>query len=997
MFRRVFALVAGAVALAGMITVSNRAADLPAVAAMAQPAARDGFVFRDLPTGVPQGEYLTDFAYLPDGSLISITKGGRAYWAPASGEPRLIAALDVSSVGDLGLIGVAVSPGFRSDRTLYTVRGVPATGEGAGANGKFLASAWIVTVDGDGNPTGLTGERVLLEAPTDDIAHGMTTVLAAEDGTLWISIGDSASYAVVDPQALRALDLDDPHGKILHVDQDGSGVETNPYYQTGAPNSWRSRVWASGFRSPFRLSLHPTSGLPIVGDVGWSEIEEVDLVQRGGNYGWPCWEGPQRTVGYRELPACASVGTVAPLYSYPRPAGNSVTGGVVYTGSSYPAAYQGAYFFGDFGSGAMWTMAFDDAGQLVRVPEVPPFATGLGGPVKFATAPNGDIVYGSLYSGVVRQLVYEPGNNPPAADIQATNDPSTRTVAFDGSGSTDPNGDALSYQWDFGDGTTGAGSAPAHTYRAGQERFTVRLTVTDPLGASGTAQLTVFPANHSPVLTVDAPDPDRRFAVGDLVTASASATDVEDGAGPVTQALRWNATLVHCRQLSCHDHPGIEQTGPNFAMTFNGHPGDSRLVITVTATDSRGAMARRSFDASPLQRRLTVQSSVPAGFVLGDVSAASSLFTVGQVVTVVAPALALDGLSTFDGWADGAPRIRQVTIGDEDTTLVATYLSPIDRRYRDDAALRATLGEPIGLEQIGESLRWRRYANGRLYWTPELGITEVHGGIAAAFEAHNAEVGFGVPITEESGSPDGRGRFNDFAGGKSIYWTPQTGAHTILGGIRTKWRTVGAEQGYVGYPSTDETVTPDGVGAYNDFDRLASIYWSPATDAKIVRQDIRRKWYTLGAQAGFLGYPTTDETATADGIGAFNRFRGGSIYYSNLTGSWSVRAGIEQKWRSFGAEASFLGYPTTDETLTPDGIGAYNFFQRGAVYYSPSTGVHEVHGGIRLRWTLLGAERSYLGYPISDEYGVPGGARSDFQYGYIIWVAKTGQMIDRRY
>src|SRR5262249_31491251 len=159
--------------------------------------------------------------------------------------------------------------------------------------------------------------------------------------------------------------------------------------------------------------------------------------------------------------------------------------------------------------------------------------------------------YASLSSGVVRQLVYAPGNNAPTADIRATNDPSTLTVAFDGSGSTDPNGDTLSYQWDFGDGTTGTGNAPVHTYPTSPASFTAQLTVTDPLGASGSAQLTVFPANHSPVLTLNGPDPDRRFAVGDQITATASATDVEDGAGPVTQALHWSVTLVHCQQLSC--------------------------------------------------------------------------------------------------------------------------------------------------------------------------------------------------------------------------------------------------------------------------------------------------------------------------------------------------------------------------------------------------------------------------------------------------------------
>jgi glucose/arabinose dehydrogenase len=990
MIRRVVALGAGVLALAGLLTVSGTPA------AVGAPTAPPGFVFRDIPTGVnPTVDAMTDFAVLPDGSLISIAKGGKVYWASADGgDRRLIATLAVQTVQDLGLVGVSISPGFRTDHKLYTSRAVQATGPGTGTYGKFQLSSWTVTVDADGKPTGLAGEQVLFEASADNNAHGLTTVLAAEDGTLWVSIGDNALFTQVDPLALRSLDLDDPHGKILHLNPDGSGVVTNPYYQPGEPSSTRSKVWASGFRSPFRMSLHPVSGLPIVGEVGWNEHEEVDLVQRGGNYGWPCWEAGYRTTGYTELPGCAGVSSNMPIYDYPRSVGNSVTGGVFYTGTSYPEQYRGVYFFGDYAANKLWTMTFDDQGELTRAPEDPAFASSLDGPVKFATAANGDILYASLWRGVVRRLIWEPGNNAPAADLQTTQDPSTRTVSFDGTGSTDPNGDALTYSWDFGDGTTGTGATPAHSYPESPESFTARLTVTDPLGASGSAQLVVYPANHSPTLELSAPGTDQRFAVGDQVTASAAVSDAEDGS--LSDSVRWSMKLVHCRQLNCHDHPGEESTGPDFSTVFDGHPGDTRLVVTVSATDSLGASVRRSFDVLPRQVRLTVQSSQPAAFVLGDVSGATSLFTVGQQVTVIAPELAVDGVSTFAAWADGAPRIRSVTIGTQDLTLAASYLTPIDRRYADDAALRAVLGAPTGVEQISDHLRWRRYANGRIYWTPERGTTEVHGGIAASFEAHGADAGYGVPITDELGSPDGRGRYNQFSGGKSIYWTAQTGAHTILGGIRMKWTSAGAEAGYLGYPSTDETVTPGGTGAYNDFERGASIYWSAATDAKIVRMDIRRKWYTLGAQGGFLGFPTTDETATPDGIGAFNRFQGGSIYYSNYTGSWSVRAGIEQKWRGYGAEASFLGYPVTDETATADRVGAYNLFQRGAIYYSPSTGIHELHGGIRLKWSQLGSERSYLGYPTTDEYATPTGARQDFQRGYITWDARTGAVVDHR-
>src|SRR5205807_10494307 len=97
------------------------------------------------------------------------------------------------------------------------------------------------------------------------------------------------------------------------------------------------------------------------------------------------------------------------------------------------------------------------------------------------------------------------------------------------------------------------------------------------------------------------------------------------------------------------------------------------------------------------------------------------------------------------------------------------------------------------------------------------------------------------------------------------------------------------------------------------------------------------------------------------------RFLFGSIHLAPSTGGDEVHGAIRDKWSSIGWERSVLGYPITDETGTPDGVGRYNHFQSGSIYWTPSTGAHEVHGAIRDRWSALGWENSYLGYPISDE------------------------------
>lgn len=105
----------------------------------------------------------------------------------------------------------------------------------------------------------------------------------------------------------------------------------------------------------------------------------------------------------------------------------------------------------------------------------------------------------------------------------------------------------------------------------------------------------------------------------------------------------------------------------------------------------------------------------------------------------------------------------------------------------------------------------------------------------------------------------------------------------------------------------------------------------------------------------------------------------------------SVIGEIRKKWLALGGEKSVLGKPLTDELKTPDGIGRFNRFQGGFIYWTPKTGAHEIHGAIRDKWAALGFEKSWLGYPISDEEKFPEGGRvSSFQRGAIYWWPDTG-------
>ncbi|MEV8537209.1 FG-GAP-like repeat-containing protein [Streptomyces sp. NPDC051211] len=237
-----------------------------------------------------------------------------------------------------------------------------------------------------------------------------------------------------------------------------------------------------------------------------------------------------------------------------------------------------------------------------------------------------------------------------------------------------------------------------------------------------------------------------------------------------------------------------------------------------------------------------------------------------------------------------------------------------------------------------------------------------------------------------------------------------SGTHSLCGPILAKFKAKGGTAW--AKPSGNVANTADG-GKYvhlrgpgRTSDNI-SIYWHPSTGAWAVENGIRTKWFNLGGEKGFLGYPTSDESRTFDEMGAFTTFTGsggnGAIYYSPEFGSWSIHGGIYKKYLETGGPSGYLGYPTTDETNHTDGKGRYNHFRprtktadTGSIYWTSATSAQPVSGGIRTKWMALGATASYLGYPTSGEYEVYGGVREDFQGGYIRYNSTTGVSLEHK-
>ncbi|WP_298180771.1 PQQ-dependent sugar dehydrogenase [Saccharomonospora sp.] len=837
LFARSAALVTSTVLAASLTTVLTATVS-GGTAVAEEPRMPEGFALRELPSGQSPGD-LTDFAYLPDGSVLTTGKAGTVAWVSADGRSSVLRNLSVESQQDMGLVGLAVAPDYETSRHIYLARSVPTFGDSY----DLTLARWEVT--GSPEPTGLANETELLRLPGDTNVHGITGIVAAADDTLWVSVGDVASYTEVDSLALRAQKPHALQGKILHLTADGQGVPTNPFYDPADPDSARSKIFASGFRSPFRLSLDPRSGLPILGDVGWNRWEEVNLVQPGRDYGWPCWEGTERTPGYRELAECEDAPNTTPLVQFRHGRGvdaaNSVTGGVVYTGTSYPEEYRGAYFFGDYTHQKLWSLRYDEQGKLTQPPQSPPLGTNIGRPVKFDTAVNGDIVFADIGSGKLKRLTYAAGNQRPVAKVSLETDPETRTVTFDGSDSFDFDGDRLTYHWDFGDGASDTGKRVQRTYAEAEERFTATLTVTDSDGASGTAEATVVPGNHTPVLHVRAEE-DRTYAVGERVSVRVRAEDVEDGSLDVS----WQATVVHCPEdATCHSHPSESGEGARFSVPFTDHP-DSHMELTATATDSEGVSSFYTYEARPREHRLTLSSNVPAAVEIasegdGDTSdrGSTAMVTAGATVGVGAAGTATDGESVFSEWENGAAeRTHTFTMPDEEFTFTAVYSTPVEQRYENEPELREVLGAPAGPVVIDADVYYREHADGLLYWSPRTGTHEVHGPIAEKYLESGGHERFGPPTTDQVVTPDGRGRFNHFLGAPytrtaSVYWTPETGAHAVYGAIRRHWAALGWERSYLGYPTSSEYSVAG--GRRNDF-QGGYVEWRAASNRAFDRR-----------------------------------------------------------------------------------------------------------------------------------------------------------------
>jgi glucose/arabinose dehydrogenase/chitodextrinase len=575
---------------------------------------------------------LVGMAWAPDGRLFVWQKNGvvrvikQGVLLPT---PFIDLSDRVNTFDDRGFWGLAFHPDFANNGYVYLSYVYEQGGDSNDSNAKTSRLTRVTASPGNPDVAIPGSEVVILGSigtppcsahpagadclPADSGSHSIGTLRFAPDGTLFVGNGDGADASFVDPNSMRAQDIDSWSGKILRIRDDGTAPTDNPFYD--GTNSIRSKVWLYGVRNPFRFNLHPLSNEPYFGDVGWHTWEEVNRGMRARNYGWPCFEGNLPAPGYQTtFPLCqqlTSGDVVAPLYTYNHSVGTAVIAGPVYVGSTYPEAYVGSLFFADYSGGFIRRMVLDVNGNSLGVV---PFATSVDSPVTLELGPDALLYYLAFGAGEIRRIRY----NGPSAVLSAT--PtfgySPLTVSFSSAGSINPGGGALTYLWEFGDGNTSTQANPSHTYVTGTvTSYTARLTVRNTAGITSSATVRITVGSRPPTATISAPGPGTTALPGETVTFQGSATDPDEGLLPPT-ALSWTVLLHH----NSHVHTFVGGSGSqgSFVAQSHGSIGTFSYEIILTATDSSGLSASTSVPVAIAAD--TVLPTTPTGLTASAVS-----------------------------------------------------------------------------------------------------------------------------------------------------------------------------------------------------------------------------------------------------------------------------------------------------------------------------------------------------------------------------------------
>jgi len=261
-----------------------------------------------------------------------------------------------------GFLGLAFHPRFKENGQLfvyYTAKHPLGHGPRQSIVSRFLAS------DNSHRRADPGSEQILLRIDEPYGNHNGGTVVFGPDGYLTIAVGDGG--AARDPH-MNGQNLQTLLGKILRIDVEHQNKKPARPYAIPPDNPFaaakdfaRGEIWAYGLRNPWRIAFDRVTGHCWAADVGQDTWEEIDIIRRGGNYGWNLREGrhPHGPGGSDARP-----GLVEPIWEYHHDIGKSITGGNVYRGSQVPEL-AGAYLYADWVTGQVWALWYDEKADRV--------------------------------------------------------------------------------------------------------------------------------------------------------------------------------------------------------------------------------------------------------------------------------------------------------------------------------------------------------------------------------------------------------------------------------------------------------------------------------------------------------------------------------------------------------------------------------------------------------------------------------------------------------
>ncbi|MCX4585164.1 ThuA domain-containing protein [Streptomyces sp. NBC_01481] len=487
-----------------------------------------------------------------------------------------------------------------------------------------------------------------------------------------------------------SANTNDLRGKILRIKVNDDASYSIPDGNLFAPGTAKTRpeIYAMGFRNPFRFSVDKKTGIVYVGDYGpdagaadpkrgpGGQVEFARIT-KPGNFGWPFCTGkndPYVDYDFATKTSGATFDCAAPKNESPyntglvdlppaQPAwipydGGSVPefgtgsespmGGPVYRYDAastspvkFPEAYDGDFFAGEFGRRWIKRIKQGEDGAVQSINPLPWTGTQV---MDMAFGPDGALYvldYGTAYfggdknSGLYR-IENATGGRSPVAEAAATktSGQAPLRVGFSSAGTSDADGDALTYAWDFGDGGTSTDANPTYTYKK-NGNYTATVTAKDPGGRTGSASVHVVVGNTAPKVVLQLPVEGQLFSFGDEIPFKVTVTDPEDGTIDCAK-VKVTYVLGH----DSHGHPVTSAhgcTGTIKTSADGGHDPNANIfgVFDAEYTDGGGGgqAALTSHDQSQLQprHRQAEHFTTSSGIKLYDKATAHGGKTVGDI------------------------------------------------------------------------------------------------------------------------------------------------------------------------------------------------------------------------------------------------------------------------------------------------------------------------------------------------------------------------------